>query len=106
MVMSTDPVEQFLIEVHSLRDRDGRLAAYRLGEDLQDEIRIAQILVAKITAMERERIKAANAPEIEKVNALLAMQVRPSEFAQLVKGKEALLGMPAYWAEWPNKEQP
>jgi len=37
-----------------LRDRDGRLAAYRLGEDLQDEIRIAQILVAKITAMERE----------------------------------------------------
>lgn len=54
MVMSTDPVEQFLIEVHSLRDRDGRLAAYRLGEDLQDEIRIAQILVAKITAMERE----------------------------------------------------
>ena len=54
MVMSTDPVEQLLIEVHSLRDRDGRLAAYRLGEDLQDEIRIAQILVAKITAMERE----------------------------------------------------
>lgn len=54
MVMSTDPVEQFLIEVHSLRNRDGRLAAYRLGEDLQDEIRIAQILVAKITAMERE----------------------------------------------------
>lgn len=54
MVMSTDPVEQFLIEVHSLRDHDGRLAAYRLGEDLQDEIRIAQILVAKITAMERE----------------------------------------------------
>ncbi len=54
MVMSKDPVEQFLIEVHSLRDRDGRLAAYRFGEDLQDEIRIAQILVAKITAMERE----------------------------------------------------
>ena len=64
-------------------------------------------------ASERDRIKAANAPEIEKVNALLArlaqpaaMQVRPSEFAQLVKGKEALLGLPAYWAEWPNKEQP
>ena len=51
---STDPVEQFLIEVHSLRDRDGRLAAYRLGEDIEDEIRIARILVAKISAMERE----------------------------------------------------
>ena len=51
---STDPVEQFLIEVHGLRDRDGRLAAYRLGEDTEDEIRIARILVAKIAAMERE----------------------------------------------------
>lgn len=51
---STDPVEQFLIEVHGLRDRDGRLAAYRLGEDTEDEIRIARILVAKISAMERE----------------------------------------------------
>jgi len=51
---STDPIEQFLIEVHGLRDRDGRLAAYRLGEDTEDEIRIARILVAKIAAMERE----------------------------------------------------
>lgn len=51
---STDPVEQFLIEVRGLRDRDGRLAAYRLGEDTEDEIRIARILVAKIAAMERD----------------------------------------------------
>lgn len=35
-----------------------------------------------------------------------AMQVRPSEFVQLVKGQETLTGFPAYWAEWPNKEQP
>ena len=35
-----------------------------------------------------------------------AMQVRPSEFVQLVKGNEALTGLPVYWAEWPNKEQP
>ena len=34
----------------------------------------------------------------------LAMQVRPSEFAELIKGKEAVTGIPAYWAEWPNKE--
>ena len=33
-----------------------------------------------------------------------AMQVRPSEFVQLVKGQETMTGFPAYWAEWPNKE--
>jgi wobble nucleotide-excising tRNase len=36
----------------------------------------------------------------------LAMQVRPSEFAELIKGKETVAGIPAYWAEWPNKEKP
>jgi len=36
----------------------------------------------------------------------LAMQVRPSEFAELIKGKEEVTGIPAYWAEWPNKEKP
>ena len=51
---STDPVEQFLIEVHRLCDRDGRIGGYRLGEDPPDELRIARILVAKIAAMERE----------------------------------------------------
>lgn len=51
---STDPVEQFLIEVHNLRTSDGQICNYRMGVDLQDEIRIARILVAKITAMERE----------------------------------------------------
>jgi len=35
----------------------------------------------------------------------LAMQVRPSEFAELIKGKEEVAGIPAYWAEWPNKEK-
>lgn len=35
-----------------------------------------------------------------------AMQVRPSEFVQLVKGQATLTGFPAYWAEWPNREQP
>lgn len=52
-ITSTDPVEQFLIEVHNLCDRDGRIGGYRLGEDPPDEIRIARILVAKIAAMER-----------------------------------------------------
>lgn len=51
---STDPVEQFLIEVHNLRTADGQICNYRMGVDLKDEIRIAQILVAKIAAMERE----------------------------------------------------
>lgn len=51
---STDPVEQFLIEVHNLRTADGQICNYRMGVDLQDEIRIARILVAKIAAMERE----------------------------------------------------
>ncbi len=53
-ITSTDPVEQFLIEVHNLCDRDGRIGGYRLGEDPPDELRIARILVAKIAAMERE----------------------------------------------------
>ena len=47
---STDPVEQFLIEVHRLCDLDGRIGGYRLGEDRPDEIRIARILVAKMIA--------------------------------------------------------
>jgi hypothetical protein len=34
----------------------------------------------------------------------LAMQVRPLEFAELIKGKETMTGIPTYWAEWPNKE--
>jgi hypothetical protein len=51
---STDPVEQFLIEVHNLRTSDGQICNYRMGVDLQDEIRIARILVAKIAAMERD----------------------------------------------------
>jgi hypothetical protein len=51
---STDPVEQFLIEVHNLRTSDGQICNYRMGVDLQDEIRIAKILVAKIAAAERE----------------------------------------------------
>lgn len=55
-ITSTDLVEQFLIEVHNLCDRDGRIGGYRLGEDPPDELRIAQILVAKIAAMEREKV--------------------------------------------------
>lgn len=51
---STDPVEQFLIEVHNLRTSDGKICNYAIGIDLQDEIRIARILVAKIAAMEHE----------------------------------------------------
>ena len=34
-------------------------------------------------------------------------QLRPAEFIQLTKGKEAVTGIPAYcWSEWLNKEQP
>ena len=33
-------------------------------------------------------------------------QVSPTEFIQLTKGKETVTGIPAYWAEWPSKEQP
>jgi hypothetical protein len=31
-------------------------------------------------------------------------QVSPAEFNHLTKGKEAVTGIPVYWAEWPNKE--
>ena len=34
----------------------------------------------------------------------LAKQLRPSDFAKLIKDKETLTGIPVYWAEWPNKE--
>ena len=34
-------------------------------------------------------------------------QLRPAEFIQLTKGKEAVTEIPAYcWSEWLNKEQP
>jgi hypothetical protein len=32
-------------------------------------------------------------------------QVRPAEFIQMTLGKETVTGIPAYWAEWPSKEQ-
>lgn len=62
---SEDPVEQFIIEVHNLRTVDGKICNYRIGLDLQDEIRIAKILVEKISSMEREACATVceNAPE-------------------------------------------
>jgi hypothetical protein len=42
----------------------------------------------------------------ERLAQPLAMQVRPAEFAQIIKSKETLTGIPSYWAEWPNREQP
>ena len=32
------------------------------------------------------------------------VQVHPSQFIQLIKGKEDMIGVPVYWAEWPSKE--
>ena len=32
------------------------------------------------------------------------VQMHPSQFAEMIKGKEALTGIPVYWAEWPSKE--
>lgn len=49
-ITSTDPVEQFIIEVHNLRTVDGKICNYHIGLDLQDEIRIAKILVEKMIA--------------------------------------------------------
>lgn len=51
------------------------------------------------------------APEIitalrERLAQPFAMQVRPAEFVQIIKSKETLTGIPSYWAEWPNREQP
>jgi len=51
----------------------------------------------------RDAIKEALAKQAQVEH--LAMQVRPSEFAELIKGKETVTGIPAYWAEWPNKEK-
>ena len=33
------------------------------------------------------------------------VQMHPSQFAEMIKGKEAMTGIPVYWAEWPNKEE-
>ena len=33
------------------------------------------------------------------------VQMHPSDFAKLIKGKEAMTGIPVYWAEWPSKEE-
>ena len=32
------------------------------------------------------------------------VQMHPSQFAELIKGKEAMIGVPVYWSEWPSKE--
>lgn len=32
------------------------------------------------------------------------VQMHPSQFIELIKGKEAMVGVPVYWAEWPSKE--
>jgi hypothetical protein len=42
----------------------------------------------------------------ERLAQPFAMQVRPAEFVQIIKSKETLTGIPSYWAEWPNREQP
>lgn len=32
------------------------------------------------------------------------VQMHPSQFAELIKGKETMVGVPVYWSEWPTKE--
>lgn len=32
------------------------------------------------------------------------VQMHPSQFAELIKGKETMIGVPVYWSEWPTKE--
>jgi hypothetical protein len=60
-----------------------------------------------LTCMPPRRASCNCTPQpAQKPYEILAMQVRPSEFAELIKGKEAVTGIPAYWAEWPNKEKP
>ena len=33
-----------------------------------------------------------------------SVQMHPSQFAELIKGKETMIGVPVYWSEWPTKE--
>ena len=33
------------------------------------------------------------------------VQMHPSQFAELIKGKETMIGVPVYWSEWPTKEK-
>ena len=33
------------------------------------------------------------------------VQMHPSQFAELIKGREAMIGVPVYWSEWPTKEK-
>ena len=44
-------------------------------------------------------LRAALAQQAEPV------QMHPSQFAELIKGKETMIGVPVYWAEWPSKEK-
>jgi len=70
---------------HGLSTRKAQLEGMKAGLDAHD---------AAITAL-RERLAQP-----------FAMQVRPAEFVQIIKSKETLTGIPSYWAEWPNREQP
>ena len=52
------------------------------------------------------KLEAAITSLNERLAQPFAMQVRPAEFVQTIKSKETLTGIPSYWAEWPNREQP
>ena len=34
-----------------------------------------------------------------------ARQVSPAAFAEIVKGREEIVGVPVYWAQWPTEVQ-
>lgn len=72
---------------------DLREAAQQALEALELEMDTRRCKVA-ITAL-----RAALVQQAEPV------QMHPSQFAELIKGKEAMIGVPVYWSEWPTKEK-
>ena len=68
---------------------------------------LCDIIPANANRSEINRIQhSAIAALRERLAQPFAMQVRPAEFVQIIKSKETLTGIPSYWAEWPNREQP
>ena len=81
---------------------DIAMALAQVADDLAEQIRGPTNVSPDVDPIFAGQTEDALRAELARP---LAHQLRPSEFAKLIKDKETLTGIPVYWAEWPNKEE-
>jgi len=88
-----------------------------ISDPVLDRTRLLQ-MVAALRLASQQALKALEiSPDVDPIFAgetILALraalaqpsarQVSPAAFAEIVKSREEIVGIPVYWAEWPNKE--